>query len=102
MSFFEGKLNNSQWLTLAINIITTIVYGVIIYNNLTSPKKGRMIFHMVLAIILIILYYIFRELVLLKDEDKLKEGEKIDITWYNILYLSLSTVNLIGIFFPPF
>ncbi len=102
MSFFEGKLNNSQWLTLAINIITTIVYSVAIYTDLTSVKKNRMIFHICLAIILIILYYVFREFVLLKYEDKLKEGEKIDITWFNVLYLALSAVNLIGIFFPPY
>ena len=37
MSFFEGKLNNSQWVTLAINI--TIVYSVIIYKNTTSQKS---------------------------------------------------------------
>ena len=50
-------------------------------------------FHICLAIILIILYYTIREFYLLKNDDKIIR-ENNDITWYNILYLSLSAVNL--------
>jgi hypothetical protein len=101
MSFFEGRLNNSQWVTLAINIITTIVYSVIIYKNTTSPKKFRMIVHICLAIILIILYYTIREFYLLKNDDKIIR-ENNDITWYNVLYFSFSAVNLFGVLIPPY
>jgi hypothetical protein len=101
MDFFEGKLNNSQWLTLAINIITIIVYSVLILKNIASHMKNRIIIHICLAILFIILYYTIREFVLLKDENE-NENKKIDITWFNVLYLALSAVNLIGIVFPPY
>jgi hypothetical protein len=85
MTFFEGSSNNSQWVSLVINILTIIIYG-IAYQQ--EPKfRTRSAISIFLAIFIISLYYI-------AIDKTSKEG--------NVFYFGASIMILINpIYLPP-
>lgn len=85
MTFFEDSSNESQWVSLAINILTIIIYG--IAYKLEPEFRTRSAISIFLAILIIILYY--------------TTIDKKSIEW-NAFYLGASIMILINpIYLPP-